>query len=126
MVQTRRTIDHQVSSQSRLEEADVVRTREGDNDQNLPTGQQKGLVDSNYDDPSLEVGEHDSEVVRQLKMQNKALFELLKNQLKAAASSRTNGEEDDTTASSTKLPPSHAVRGGGRGGQVGASAPTWF
>ena len=68
MVQTRRTIDHQVSSQSRLEEADVARTLEKDNGQNPPTGQQKGLVDSNYNEPSLEVSEHDSKVVKQLKM----------------------------------------------------------
>ena len=79
MVQTRRAIDHPMSSQSHLEGVDTVRTLKRDNDQNLATGQHKGLVDSNYNDPSLEVGEHDSEVVRQLKVQNKALFELLKN-----------------------------------------------
>ena len=61
MVQTRRTIDHQISSQSRLEEADVVRILEGDNGQTQAAGQPKGPVDSNYDDPSLEVGEQDSE-----------------------------------------------------------------
>ena len=82
MVQTRRAIDHQVSSQSRLEEVDAIRILEKDNGQTQAASQPKGLVDSNYNDPSLEVGEHDYEVVRQLKLQNKALFQLLKNQLK--------------------------------------------
>ena len=66
---------------------------------------QRGLVDSNYNDPSLEVGKQDSEVVRQLKLQNKALFKLLKKQLKKAASSYNDDEEDDIAASSTKPPP---------------------
>ena len=68
MVQTRRVVDHQVSSQSRLEEVDAIRILEKDNGQTQPIGQPKGPVDSNYNDPSLEVGEHDSEVVRQLKL----------------------------------------------------------
>ena len=110
LVQTRRTIDHPISSQSHLERVEAARILVKDNDQNLATGQQKGLVDSNYNDPSLEVGEHDFEVVRQLKMQNKALFELLKNHLKTSASSQSNGEEDDTTTSSKKPPPTHAER----------------
>ena len=76
-----------MSSQSHPEGGDAHRTLVRDNNQALAIGQQKGLVDSNYNDPSLELGEHGSEVVRQLKLQNKALFELLKNQLKTAASS---------------------------------------
>ena len=82
------------------------------------------MVDSNYNDPSLEVGKHDSEMIRQLKMQNKALFELLKNQLKTAASSQTNGEEDDTAASSTKLPTSHAVKPTSKGKGALHAAPS--
>ena len=124
MVLTRRTIDHQISSQSRLEEADVAKILEGDNGQTQATGQPKGLVDSNYDDPSLEVGEHDSETVRQLKLQNKALFQLLKNQLKTAASSRTNDEEDDTAASSTKLPQPHAAKPTSKGKGALHAAPS--
>ena len=124
MVQTRRTIDHQVSSHSRLEEVDAIRILEKDNGQTQPAGQPKGPVDSNYDDPSLEVGEHDSEVVRQLKLQNKALFQLLKNQLKTAASSRTNDEEDDTAASSMKLPRTHAAKPTSKGKGALHAAPS--
>ena len=124
MVQTRRTIDHTMSSQSHPEGADAARTLVRDNNQILATSQQKGLVDNNYNDPSLEAGEHDSEVVRQLEIQNKTLFELLKNQLKTAASSQSNGEEDDTAASSTKPPPSHVERPTSKGKGVLQTAPS--
>ena len=76
-----------MSSQSHPGGGGAARTLAGDNNQILANGQQKGLVDINYNGPSLEVGEHNSKVVRQLKLQNKALFELLKKQLKAVASS---------------------------------------
>ena len=90
-------------------------TLAGDDHQIPIDHQKKGFVDSNYNNPSLDVGEEDSEVVQQLKLQNKALFELLKNQLKKTTSSQSNDEEDDTAASSTKPPPSRTNKSNSKG-----------
>ena len=50
-----------------------MQTLAGDDSQMPVDGQQRGLVDSNYNDPSLEIGEHNTEMVRQLKLQNEIL-----------------------------------------------------
>ena len=81
-------------------------TRARENHQIPIDNPQRGLVNSNYNYPSLEVGKEDFEVVRQLKLQHKALFKLLKKQLKKIVSSQSDVEEDDTADSSTKQPPS--------------------